>query len=231
MHVVIGANGGIGSKITQILRERSQEVFLLSRTLVSDNANECDVIDVLDFDATHAKLNEIAQNQSIKALYYCVGSIDLKPFTATKAQDYIESYTLNVLGAVAAIQGTIDSLKKNNGSVVLFSSIAAQKGFKNHAIIAAAKAALEGLSLSLAAEYAPHVRFNCIAPSLTDTPLATAILSNEKMAESLAKQHPMQRLGIPNDIASLAAFLGSDDAGWITGQVFHVDGGYSSLKV
>ena len=231
MNIIIGANGGIGSNIAKILQERDEDLYLLSRKPVDNTSQQNDVIDVLNFEETHAKVSKIAQSHAIKALYYCVGSIDLKPFIATKAQDYIDSYNLNVLGAVAAIQGAIGSLKQNNGSVVLFSTIAAQKGFKNHAIIAASKSGLEGLSVSLAAEYAPYVRFNCIAPSLTNTPLAKDILSNEKMAESLAKQHPMKRLGLPNDIASLASFLGSEKSSWITGQIFHVDGGYSSLKV
>ena len=137
---------------------------------------------------------------------------------------------LNLYSAIEAIQGFQDDLKKNNGSIVLFSSVAAQKGFTNHTIIASAKAAIEGLTVTLAAEFAPSIRVNCIAPSLTDSKISQSMLKSEVVAEALAKAHPLKRLGMGNDSAGLAKFLLSDESPWITGQIIGVDGGRSSLS-
>ena len=137
---------------------------------------------------------------------------------------------LNLYSAIAAIQGCQDELKKNNWSIVLFSSVAAQKGFTNHTIIATAKAAIEGLTVTLAAELSPSTRVNCIAPSLTDSKISKSMLKSEVVAEALAKAHPLKRLGEGNDSASLAKFLLSDESSWITGQIIGVDGGRSSLS-
>jgi NAD(P)-dependent dehydrogenase (short-subunit alcohol dehydrogenase family) len=137
---------------------------------------------------------------------------------------------LNLYSAIEAIQGFQDNLKKNNGSVILFSSVAAQKGFTNHTIIASAKAAIEGLTVTLAAELAPSIRVNCIAPSLTDSKISQPMLKSDVMAEALAKAHPMKRLGHGNDSAALAKFLLGNESTWVTGQIIGVDGGRSSLS-
>ena len=164
-------------------------------------------------------------------LAYCVGSIVLKPLKRSKEEDFLEAFRLNCLGAAMAIQAAEPALRKAKGSVVLFSTIAAGSGFTNHAVTAAAKGATEALTRSLAAEFAPDIRVNCIAPSLLRTPLARSITDNEVMAKSIAQLHPIPRLGEAEDAAALASFLLSPDSGWISGQVISLDGGRSTLRV
>jgi NAD(P)-dependent dehydrogenase (short-subunit alcohol dehydrogenase family) len=142
----------------------------------------------------------------------------------------LTAFRLNALGALFAIQAAQDALSAGRGSVVLFSSIAARAGFTNHAAIAAAKGAVEGLTVALAAELAPAIRINCIAPSLTRSTMAAPLLANAQMADAIAKQHPIPRLGEGEDAAALADFLLSEQAGWITGQIMAVDGGRSSVR-
>ena len=137
---------------------------------------------------------------------------------------------LNLYSAIESIKGFQEELKKNNGSIVLFSSVAAQKGFTNHTIIATAKAAIEGLTVTLAAEFAPSIRVNCIAPSLTNSNIAQPMLKNPIVSEALAKEHPLKRVGEGKDSASIAKFLLSDESSWVTGQIIGVDGGRSSLS-
>ena len=144
--------------------------------------------------------------------------------------DFNKCMKLNLYSAVEVIKGYQESLKKNKGSVVLFSTVAAQRGFTNHAIIASAKAAVEGLTVSLAAEFAPNIRVNCIAPSLTKSKIADPILKNKLIAEGVAKAHPMKRVGEGRDAAAMAQFLLSEDSSWITGQIIGVDGGRSKLS-
>jgi NAD(P)-dependent dehydrogenase (short-subunit alcohol dehydrogenase family) len=137
---------------------------------------------------------------------------------------------LNLYSAIEVIKGFQDELKKNGGSIVLFSSVAAQKGFTNHTIIATAKAAIEGLTVTLAAEFAPNIRINCVAPSLTNSKIAQSMLKNPIVAEALAKAHPLKRVGEGKDSAALAKFLLTEESSWVTGQIIGVDGGRSSLS-
>ncbi len=171
-----------------------------------------------------------ASADGLHGMAYCVGTIDLKPLSRTTADDLVKSFQVNVLGAFSAIKAAAPHLTQQLGSIVLFSSIAATRGFSNHAAIGTAKAALEGLARSLAAELAPKIRINVIAPSLTETPLAAPLTSNPKMKDAIAAMHPIQRLGIPDEMAALAAFLLSEESGWMTGQTLHVDGGRSRLE-
>ena len=168
--------------------------------------------------------------QDIKAIAYCVGSIDLKPLRMVSENDFNKCMKLNLYSAVDLIKGFQESLKKNKGSIVLFSTVAAQRGFTNHSIIASTKAAVEGLTVSLAAEFAPNIRVNCIAPSLTNSKIAEPMLKNKVLAEGIAKAHPLKRLGEGKDSASLAKFLITEDSSWVTGQIIAVDGGRSKLS-
>jgi NAD(P)-dependent dehydrogenase (short-subunit alcohol dehydrogenase family) len=173
-----------------------------------------------------------AAGGALDGLVYAVGSITLKPLARLTDDDIERDFRLNALGAFRAVQLALPALKANPdpSSVVLFSSIAVTQGFTSHASIGMAKGAVEGLTLSLAAELAPKLRVNCIAPSLTQTPLAAGLTANAQMASAIAALHPLQRLGEVDDIAALAAFLLGPDSGWITGQVIGVDGGRSTLR-
>ena len=167
----------------------------------------------------------------LASLAYCPGTIDLKPFKRVSEEDLLNAFRVNVIGAVNVIQAASEALKIANGSIVLFSTIAVKQGFPNHVAIASAKGAVEALAKSLAAELAPKVRVNCIAPSLTQTPLSERLLQNETLVKGIADLHPLGRLGRADDIAALAEFLMSEKADWITGQVFGVDGGRSTLRI
>jgi NAD(P)-dependent dehydrogenase (short-subunit alcohol dehydrogenase family) len=163
---------------------------------------------------------------------YCPGSINLKPFRSLKPDDFKKDLEVNVMGAVRVLQQYQSGLQKSAGSgVVLFSTVAVQTGMPYHASVAVAKGAVEGLVRSLAAEWAPVVRVNCIAPSLTDTPLAARLLDSDVKRQSSADRHPLKRVGDSEHIAALACFLLSDEAGFITGQVIKADGGISSIKL
>jgi NAD(P)-dependent dehydrogenase (short-subunit alcohol dehydrogenase family) len=166
----------------------------------------------------------------IKGIAYCVGSIDLKPLRMVSEADMNKCMKLNLYSAIEAIKGFQESLKKNKGSVVLFSTVAAQRGFTNHTIIASAKAAVEGLTVTLAAEFAPNIRVNCIAPSLSKSKIAEPMLKNPVIAEGIAKAHPLKRLGEGKDSAALAKFLITEESSWVTGQIIAVDGGRSKLS-
>jgi len=171
-----------------------------------------------------------AAGTPLAGLAYCVGSILLKPATRVTEADLADTFRLNVIGAAMAVQAAIPALAAGQGSVVLFSSVAARAGFANHLAIGAAKAAIEGMTVSLAAELAPNIRVNAIAPSLTRTRIAEPLTRNPAMAEAIGKLHPIPRLGEPEDVAALADLLLSPDAGWITGQVIGVDGGRGTLR-
>jgi NAD(P)-dependent dehydrogenase (short-subunit alcohol dehydrogenase family) len=169
--------------------------------------------------------------ESIDGLAYCPGSILLRPFKRLKASDFARDYELQVIGAVKAIQDLLPRLQKSDSpSILMFSTVAVQSGFNFHSLVGASKGAIEGLTRSLAAEFAPKIRVNCIAPSLTDTPLAEALLNTDSKREANAERHPMKRIGNVEDIASMAGFLLSDQSGWITGQVMSVDGGMSAIR-
>jgi NAD(P)-dependent dehydrogenase (short-subunit alcohol dehydrogenase family) len=168
----------------------------------------------------------------LHGVVYCPGTIRLKPFHRLTIDDFLENLQINYLGAVKIIQACLTRLKKSSAgaSILLLSTVAVKTGMPFHASIAGAKAAIEGLTRSLAAELAPRIRVNAIAPSLTDTPLATRLLSSEKKRQAAADRHPLKRIGTPQEIARSAVFLLSDAGAWMTGQIIHVDGGMSDLK-
>jgi len=234
-HLIFGATGAIGSSLAKQLKESSQDAHLVSRNeeelkSLSENLDfTFTVADVLE-DGFIDKIKSDTADFNINGLAYCIGSIDLKPLKRVTESDLHQCMKLNLYSAIETIKGFQDNLKNNHGSIVLFSSVAAQKGFTNHTIIASAKAAIEGLTVTLAAEFAPTIRVNCIAPSLTDSKISQSMLKSEVVAEALAKAHPLKRLGEGKDSAALAKFLLSDESSWVTGQIIGVDGGRSALS-
>jgi NAD(P)-dependent dehydrogenase (short-subunit alcohol dehydrogenase family) len=229
--VIIGAGKGIGLACARNFCEANR-VFALSKSR-SPELDELQVQQFL-FDSRSEDYSLLDQlPEQIHGLVYCPGSINLKPFHRLTKADFQADFEQNVLGAVGVVQKLLPSLKKaGSSSVVFFSTVASKLGMPFHASIAASKAALEGLTKSLAAEYsANNIRFNCIAPSLTDTPLAEKLLSSEEKREAAAQRHPLKAIGDPNQIAALVNFLISDHSSWITGQIIGVDGGMGTLKV
>lgn len=221
--LIVGGTRGIGRAVAESLDANK---YVLSRT---EETKKILGVNYIVGDATDENLQLDIPN--IDSIIYCPGSINLKPFTSLKKEDYLNDLEVNLFGAINIIQKFIRDLKKSeNGSVVLFSTVASKVGMPFHASIASAKSAVEGLTKTLAAEYAPKVRFNCIAPSLTDTSLASKLLSNEKVKENSINNNPLKQIGDPKDIASLVNWLISDQAKWFTGQIINFDGGMSSLK-
>ena len=232
-YLIFGATGSIGSSLAEQLKNAGNDIHLIARnesevSAIADKLGcKFTVADVLE-DGFIEKIK--ADINDVKGIEYCIGSIDLKPLRMITEQDMNKCMKLNLYSAIEAIKGYQESLKKNKGSIVLFSTVAAQRGFTNHTIIASAKAAVEGLTVSLAAEFAPNIRVNCVAPSLTKSKIAEPMLKNTTIAEGIAKAHPLKRLGEGKDSASLAKFLITEDSSWVTGQIIAVDGGRSKLS-
>ncbi len=232
-YLIFGATGSVGSSLAKQLKNSGNDIHLVARNedevkVIADKLGcSYTVADVLEggfIEKVKSDINEI------KGIAYCVGSIDLKPLRMVTEDDMNKCMKLNLYSAIEAIKGYQESLKKNKGSVVLFSTVAAQRGFTNHTIIASAKAAVEGLTVTLAAEFAPNIRVNCIAPSLSKSKIAEPMLKNPAIAEGIAKAHPLKRLGEGKDSAALAKFLITEESSWITGQIIAVDGGRSKLS-
>jgi NAD(P)-dependent dehydrogenase (short-subunit alcohol dehydrogenase family) len=239
--LVFGGSGGIGQAVASALKARGIGVHLVGRDrarleAAAQNVGGANftVADVTDADDIADAVNAAAQKAggALAGLCYAVGSIRLKPVARLEEEEILADFRLNALGAFTAVKSALPALKAHPGtaSVLLFSTVAVKQGFASHASIGLAKGAIEGLTLSLAAELAPKIRVNCIAPSLTRTPLAAPLLANETMANAIAGLHAVPRIGEPGDVGPLAALLLSDEAGWITGQSFSVDGGRSTLR-
>ena len=232
-YLIVGATGSIGSNLAIQMYESGKEIHLVGRDenqtkSLSEKVNYAySIADVLE-DGFVDKIK--ANIEDVKGIVYCVGSIDLKPLKMASESDFNKCMKLNLYSAIDLIKGYQDSLKKNNGSIVLFSTVAAQRGFTNHSIIASTKAAVEGLTVSLAAEFAPNIRVNCVALSLTNSKIAQPLLKNTALAQGIAKAHPLKRIGEGKDGAALAKFLVTDESSWVTGQVIAVDGGRSKLS-
>ena len=232
--LIFGATGAVGSSLTKLMKRDSFEAHLIGKNeseileLSNETGFSHSINDVLDSNFVE-KLQEDLREIDIAGIAYCVGSIDLKPVNLVTKKDYLNSFGLNFFPIVDVIRKFQDNLKKNKSSIVLFSTVAVKQGFPNHSIISPVKASLEGLTVSLAAELAPNVRVNCIAPSLSKSKMAGKILSNPKIADGIAKQHPLKRVGEGYDSAALARFLLSDESSWITGQIIGVDGGRSNV--
>jgi NAD(P)-dependent dehydrogenase (short-subunit alcohol dehydrogenase family) len=230
-YLVIGGSSGIGLYTAVSLKERGHEVWVASRNW--NKTLEEHQISHISLDIQEADSSSWSDlPEKLDGMLYCPGSINLKPFQRLKEDDFLNDFRINVLGAVKAIQACLPHMKKNGqGSVVLISTVAARTGMNFHASVATSKAGIEGLSRSLAAEYASaSIRFNVIAPSLTDTPLAAKLLNTEDKQAVAARRHPLGRYGTPSDISSLAVYLLEQNASWLTGQVIAVDGGMSALR-
>ena len=232
-YLIVGATGSIGSNLATQLYDSNKDVHLVGRnedetkSLSEKLGFTYTIADVLEGGFVDKIKSDI---DDIKGIAYCVGSIDLKPLKISSESDFNKCMKLNLYSAVELIKGYQDSLKKNKGSIVLFSTVAAQRGFTNHSIIASAKAAVEGFAVSIAAEFAPDIRVNCVALSLINSKIAKPILKNTALAQGIAKAHPLKRIGEGKDGAALAKFLLTEESSWVTGQVIAVDGGRSKLS-
>lgn len=226
--LLIGGSHGIGFELAQRLMNE-HTVYIASRT--NENLGNLDV-NHITYDAESDTLDLDALPDVIDGFVYCPGSINLKPFKMLSTDTFRKDMELNFLSMVKTVHAVQDRLTASaQASVVFFSTVAVKVGMPFHTSVAAAKGAIEGFAKALAAEYAPKMRVNVIAPSLTDTPLAKRLLSNDKKKEMMDARHPLKRVGTQADIASVAAFLLSDQSSWITGQVLGVDGGMSTLNV
>ena len=233
--LIFGGTGAIGFSIAKKMNEEGYSPVIISRNkedLASKAENigcEYETCDILDSD----QIENVSKkyNDEVVGLAYCVGSINLKPLRMSKNDDFIDSFKINTLGAINVIKSNLPSLTKNNGSILLFSTVAVQQGFTNHSIVSSSKGAIEGLTLSLAAEFAPKIRVNCIAPSLTDSKMSQKMVSNETIKKAIENMHPIPKIGQGEDFGDLSSFLLSEKNSWITGQIFHIDGGRSTLRI
>ncbi len=222
--VLAGGSSGIGASLLETLSGNGAEVTTLGRRPVEGTAAH------ISFDAESGDEIE-GLPEAIHGLAYCPGTITLKPFHRLSEDDFLRDFRVNLLGAVKVLQAALPGMKKaGSASVVLFSTVAVGTGLGFHASIASAKGAVEGLARSLACEWAPNIRVNVIAPSLTNTPLASSLLGSEEKREASEKRHPLKAVGDPSDVAGLAAFLLGDESKFISGQVLRPDGGLSSLR-
>lgn len=227
--LIIGASSGIGAQLSKNLAAAGYNV-----TGTYNENTEYEVIPGVSMHHLNVMDDELDLDfipETIDGLVYCVGSINLKPFKRIKPKDFAGDFNLQVVGAIKVLQYVTPHFKNSEApSVVFFSTVAVRNGFSFHSQVSASKGAIEGLTRALAAELAPTIRVNCIAPSLTQTPLSGKLLSNEEKIEANDKRHPLGRIGQPEDLAQMAEFLLSSKSGWVTGQVFGVDGGMSVVK-
>jgi NAD(P)-dependent dehydrogenase (short-subunit alcohol dehydrogenase family) len=226
--LIIGGSTGIGAALAKELSKEHKVYVTYNAHEVSNESN----ITYTKYDVMNDEFAIADLPEELHGLAYCPGAINLKPFARIKPEDFMNDYQLQVIGAVKVIQTVLPNLKKSGGaSIVLFSTVAVQTGFNFHTVVSSSKGAIEGLTRALAAEFAPTIRVNAIAPSITNTPLASALLNTEDKIQANAQRHPLKAIGAAEDIASLAAHLLSAKAKWITGQIFTIDGGMSALRV
>lgn len=230
--LIVGASNGIGKKIAEILAQQSDNFLYLTYyktpiTLRSENIKNF----YYDVISEENNLLENIHANTLHGLVYCPGSIILKPFNRITLKEFLEDYHLQVLGCVKTLQKVFPLLTKEHSSIVLFSSVAASIGMPFHSVVSAHKSAINGLAKALAAELAPKVRVNVIAPSLVNTTLSQTFINSESKIKNLSEKHPLKRIGTAEDIAELACFLLSEKSSWITGEVIHCDGGMTNIKL
>ena len=224
--LLIGGSYGIGAAIATQLKD-THKVYIASRT----QENIPHGVTHLDFDVLSDDVTSLELPDQIDGLVYCPGSINLKPFKRIKPQTFQEDLEVNFLSLVKVVQGLLPKLSASHqASLVFFSTVAVKVGMPFHTSVSASKGAIEGFAKALAAEYAPKMRVNVIAPSLTDTPLAGRLLSSEDKKQRMGEMHPLKRIGTSLDIANTACFLLSEQSSWMTGQILGVDGGKSTLQ-
>ncbi|MCR9296470.1 MAG: SDR family oxidoreductase [bacterium] len=231
--VVIGGSHGIGWEITRQLLSQGDRVTVLSRTpgQLAELADGAHGLNHITCDVTQDEIDATSLPEVMDGLVYCPGSINLRAIGSLPLQQFRDDFELNLVGGVKAVQASLRGLKAaSSASIVFFSTVAVRQGMFAHASIAAAKGAVEGLTRTLAAELAPTIRVNCLAPALTETPLAARFFSKPEKVEALAKMYPLARTGKPEDLASIACFLLSDASSWMTGQIIGVDGGMSAVR-
>ena len=235
-YLIFGATGSIGSNLAKELYDKKEDCHLIGRNeneikkLSEKFSYSYSVCDVLKVDFAKKLLEELIDVE-ILGVAYCVGSIDLKPFKLTKSSDFVSSYVLNLVSVTEIIRNFETNLKRNNGSIVLFSTVASKKGFINHSIISSAKSGVEGLARSAAKTYAKkNIRVNTVSPGLVDTPLSSKIVQNSIALSASKKMHTLGEIGKPKHISNMISFLTNPENNWITGQNFVIDGGLSSTK-
>ena len=225
--LIIGASSDIGLEICKLANADGHNIYATSRD--DANANNFDNFIQLDPNKSLDVMDDLPED--IDGLVYCPGTINLRSLQRLTLEDIKNEMEVNFYGAFNIIKKVLPNLKKNDGaSVVLFSTVAVKTGMPMHSSIAAAKGALEGLAKSLAAELAPRVAINCVAPSIVDTKLAANILSTDERKQASADRHPLKTIGSINSIANSAYFLLQAKENWISGQIFRPDGGLSALK-
>ncbi|MBD3265564.1 SDR family oxidoreductase [bacterium] len=238
VYIILGATGGIGAELSRILARQGAHLVLAARhedrlhSLAYELNADYRAVDATSIDEVDTCVKEAMDKYgTVSGIANCVGSILLKPAHLTSEQEWLDTITLNLNTAFAAVRAAGKHMRRSGGSVVLIASAAAQVGLANHEAIAAAKGGVIGLTRSAAATYAPKIRVNCVAPGLVDTPLAGRITSNESALKSSQSMHPMQRIGTPNDIAAPMAWLLDPNTSWVTGQAINIDGGLSTVRV
>jgi len=229
-YFIIGGSSGIGKSLVDKLSLQDVNIFATyNQTKVTSEVKN---VKYYHLDVTKDVVELSFLPDQIDGFVYCPGSINLKPFHRIEPGKFLEDYQLQVVGAINILQQILPKLKKSaSSSILFFSTVAVQTGFNFHSQVAASKGAIEGLIRSLAAEWAPKIRVNAIAPSITNTPLASKLLSSDDKIAANANRHPLKKIGSPEDIANAAYFLLSEESSWITGQILRVDGGISSIKI
>jgi NAD(P)-dependent dehydrogenase (short-subunit alcohol dehydrogenase family) len=229
-YLIIGASSGIGKALAFRLADAGHQIYGTFNT--NEIHTEHPLIKYFRFNVLDEKISFDFLPETLAGVIYCPGSINLRPFERIRPIDFTNDFNLQVVGAIKTIQTVVSKLKNTeNAAIVLFSSVAVLTGLPFHSQVSASKGAIEGLTKALAAEYAPKIRVNCIAPSLTDTPLAASFINSEQKKDASAQRHPLKRIGTPEDIVNMIEFLLSNKASWITGQIMHVDGGFSTIKI